>query len=87
MRVYIVIMADKEEGDASHNFLRQFRDKNSRQFNKFTATQFMDVWNHYDSDGKCKHVSIRIGSLYLIQFISPFIMFKLYVYNSFLYVQ
>lgn len=34
------------------NFLRQFRDSKSKQFKKFTATQFSEVWNHYDQDGK-----------------------------------
>jgi Ca2+-binding EF-hand superfamily protein len=40
-------------GDAAtHNFLRQFRDVDgSRQFRQFTATQFMEVWSHYDADG------------------------------------
>ena len=33
------------------NFLRQFRS--SGGFKKFTASQFMKVWNHYDSDGRC----------------------------------
>ena len=45
-------MGDGESYDKSKNFLRQFRDKNSRQLKKFSATQFMEVWNHYDSDGK-----------------------------------
>ena len=34
------------------NFLKQFRDANSRQFRKFTASQFMEVWNHYDTDSE-----------------------------------
>ncbi|XP_076470339.1 calbindin-32-like [Babylonia areolata] len=33
------------------NFLRQFRDLNTREFKRITAGQFMDVWNHYDTDG------------------------------------
>ncbi|XP_052817172.1 calbindin-32-like isoform X2 [Mya arenaria] len=33
------------------NFLRQFRDKETREFKQISASQFMDVWNHYDSDG------------------------------------
>lgn len=37
---------------ADNNFLRQFRDTQSRQFRQFTASQFMEVWNHYDLDGK-----------------------------------
>ncbi|XP_040572484.1 calbindin-32 [Lepeophtheirus salmonis] len=33
------------------NFMRQFRDLNSREINKLSAAQFMEVWDHYDSDG------------------------------------
>ena len=46
--------SDKKEGEegSCKNFLRQFRDTTSREFKKFTATQFMDVWNHYDHDGE-----------------------------------
>ena len=41
------------EGQApAGNFLRQFRDQGSHQFKKITATQFMEVWNHYDEDGE-----------------------------------
>uniref|UniRef100_A0A0B6ZXZ2 EF-hand domain-containing protein n=1 Tax=Arion vulgaris TaxID=1028688 RepID=A0A0B6ZXZ2_9EUPU len=36
---------------ASHNFLRQFRDNKTRKFKEISAGSFMDVWNHYDSDG------------------------------------
>lgn len=45
-------MAVSEQNSKECNFLRQFRDKNSKEFKKFTASQFMDVWNHYDNDGK-----------------------------------
>lgn len=34
------------------NFLRQFRDLNTREFKQITAQQFMEVWNHYDEDGE-----------------------------------
>lgn len=44
-----------EPYDKSKNFLRQFRDKSSKQLKKFSATQFMEVWNHYDSDGKLRN--------------------------------
>ncbi|XP_046375471.1 calbindin-32-like [Haliotis cracherodii] len=33
------------------NFLRQFRDLKTRDLKQISATQFMDVWNHYDNDG------------------------------------
>lgn len=39
------------EGEKHRNFLRQFRDTTSREFHRFTATQFLEVWNHYDKDG------------------------------------
>lgn len=34
------------------NFLRQFRDKDTKKLKNFTAQQFMDVWHHYDEDGE-----------------------------------
>ena len=50
-------MAEKSEESPvkvgkSGNFLRQFRDKKTREFKKISAGQFMDVWNHYDEDGR-----------------------------------
>ena len=41
----------KTKYDHCNNFLRQFQDKKSKQFKRFTAGQFTDVWNHYDTDG------------------------------------
>ena len=35
------------------NFMRQFRDSDSLELKKLSAAQFMDVWEHYDNDGKC----------------------------------
>ena len=34
------------------NFLRQFRDTESRELKQLSAGQFMGVWEHYDSDGE-----------------------------------
>lgn len=34
------------------NFLRQFRDEKSKELKKLTAAQFMEIWSHYDTDGK-----------------------------------
>nr|KAG5689822.1 hypothetical protein BaRGS_029300 [Batillaria attramentaria] len=39
------------EASKGENFLRQFRDLKTREFKRITAGQFMDVWNHYDTDG------------------------------------
>ena len=33
------------------NFMRQFRDADSRELKQLTAAQFMEVWDHYDDDG------------------------------------
>lgn len=44
--------AKQDTGELKTNFLRQFRDSKSKQFKKFTAAQFSEVWNHYDTDGK-----------------------------------
>ncbi|GLV36128.1 Calbindin 53E [Carabus blaptoides fortunei] len=33
------------------NFMRQFRDPDSRELKKLSANQFMEVWSHYDKDG------------------------------------
>lgn len=38
--------------DRAANFMRQFRDPHSRELKKLTANQFMEVWSHYDKDGK-----------------------------------
>jgi len=38
------------------NFLRQFRDEQSKEIQQLTATQFMDIWSHYDIDGKKKTI-------------------------------
>lgn len=37
---------------AAQNFMRQYRDPESRELKKLSANQFMDVWSHYDRDGK-----------------------------------
>ena len=34
------------------NFMRQFRDSDSLELKKLSAAQFMEVWEHYDNDGK-----------------------------------
>lgn len=37
--------------EKAHNFMRQYRDPESRELKKLSANQFMDVWSHYDRDG------------------------------------
>ena len=50
------------------NFLRQFRDEQSKEIQQLTATQFMDIWSHYDIDGKKKQSYFSIKDFRLIQF-------------------
>jgi len=38
-------------GKEKTNFLRQFREADSRELAKLSAVQFMQVWEHYDEDG------------------------------------
>jgi Ca2+-binding EF-hand superfamily protein len=33
------------------NFLKKYRDDNTKKLKNFTASQFAEVWTHYDSDG------------------------------------
>ncbi|XP_025828868.1 calbindin-32 isoform X5 [Agrilus planipennis] len=33
------------------NFMRQYRDPDSKELKKLSANQFMEVWSHYDKDG------------------------------------
>ena len=40
---------------STSNFLRQFRDKDSRELQQLSAAQFMKVWEHYDEDGKLEY--------------------------------
>ncbi|KAK3732072.1 hypothetical protein RRG08_026457 [Elysia crispata] len=60
-------MATQEANSApAQNFLRQFRDKKTRKFREISASSFMDVWNHYDSDGDVHSYSQSVGQFYRI---------------------
>lgn len=43
--------------DRCSNFMRQFRDPESRELTKLSANQFMDVWSHYDKDGNTPRIT------------------------------
>lgn len=43
--------------EKASNFMRQYRDPTSRELKKLSANQFMEVWSHYDKDGKHFHPS------------------------------
>ncbi|XP_050543823.1 calbindin-32 [Daktulosphaira vitifoliae] len=43
--------AKKLNLEKATNFMKQYRDPQSRELKKLSANQFMDVWSHYDKDG------------------------------------
>ncbi|BET02355.1 efhand [Nesidiocoris tenuis] len=43
--------AKKLNIEKATNFMRQYRDPESRELKKLSAHQFMEVWGHYDKDG------------------------------------
>nr|CAD7425374.1 unnamed protein product [Timema monikensis] len=45
--------AKKLNLEKATNFMRQFRDPQSRELKKLSANQFMEVWSHYDKDVVC----------------------------------
>lgn len=52
--------AKRVQIEKAHNFMRQYRDPESRELKKLSANQFMDVWAHYDKDGEYRK-NIAIG--------------------------
>lgn len=64
--------AKRVQIEKAHNFMRQYRDPESRELKKLSANQFMDVWAHYDKDG--------VYSLMLIYFSpNPFLTVCLFI--------
>ncbi|VDP74374.1 unnamed protein product [Schistosoma mattheei] len=44
--------ARRMENYRSGNCLLSYFDPNTKKFRNFTASQFGDVWNHFDQDGQ-----------------------------------
>lgn len=44
--------AKRVQIEKAQNFMRQYRDPESRELKKLSANQFMEVWAHYDNDGE-----------------------------------
>ena len=44
---------EQERHRKKGNFLKQFRDEQSKEFQQLNAHQFMEIWSHYDTDGMC----------------------------------
>ena len=53
-----------------NNFMRQFRDADSRELKKLTANQFMEVWSHYDEDGQFFYISKYLVIQEILNFLS-----------------
>lgn len=47
-------VSEQERQRSKQNFLRQFRDEQSKEIKQLTAAQFMEIWSHYDTDGNKK---------------------------------
>lgn len=43
--------AKKLNLEKATNFMKQYRDPDSRELKKLSANQFTEVWSHYDKDG------------------------------------
>lgn len=61
--------------EKAQNFMRQYRDPDSRELKKLSANQFMDVWSHYDVDCKYRKPphslpSVRVNEIRLIMMIT-----------------
>lgn len=63
--------------EKAQNFMRQYRDPESRELKKLSANQFMDVWSHYDGDGKSTgdHISEGLSGEFKILL---FLIFNLF---------
>jgi hypothetical protein len=44
--------AKKLNLEKATNFMRQYRDPQSRELKKLSANQFMEVWTNYDKDSE-----------------------------------
>lgn len=44
--------APQPEAGVCVNFMSKFRDKDTRVLKNLNSTQFIEVWNNYDKDGK-----------------------------------
>lgn len=59
------------------NFMRQYRDPDSRELKKLSANQFMEVWSHYDKDGEqnLNLSRVRISIILIPASIGMFVLF------------
>lgn len=67
--------------DRCTNFMRQFRDPESRELTKLSANQFMDVWSHYDKDGEFACLTFVARSFMMLRS-NSFIAYKNELINA-----
>lgn len=57
-------LADKTAQEVGVNFMSKFRDKDTRVLKNLNSTQFIEVWNNYDKDGKLRYMKdVLVSSL------------------------
>jgi hypothetical protein len=56
---------EQQRQNKKENFLRQFRDEQSKEIKPLTATQFLEIWSHYDTDGRIEYKN-KIVYIYFI---------------------
>ncbi len=59
-------VTERQRQRKKENFLRQFRDEQSKEMRQLTAAQFMEIWSHYDTDGKI--IINKTKMIYLFDF-------------------
>lgn len=55
--------AKRSHIEKAQNFMRQYRDPDSHEIVKLSANQFMEVWSHYDKDGKTFNPLFKLTKL------------------------
>lgn len=66
--------------EKAQNFMRQYRDPESRELKKLSAGQFMEVWAHYDKDGNNFCIFYRTTNLSILG--SLLFMFVVFIMMS-----
>lgn len=50
------------------NFMNQFRDSQTKELKNLTSGQFIEVWSHYDKDGKLLFILYSIPYYHTMSF-------------------
>lgn len=76
-------MDSKKAGiEKAKNFMRQYRDPESRELKKLSANQFMEVWSHYDQDGELSQAAAELCVIIsCVSFVS-LLSFEIFCHNT-----